>query len=182
MADRRVYYGGCSFVPPDGFVLQKEASLPSPDTSKEAGLFYKRKVPVCITLTNTAVHPDVADISEFPEDMNPDAYPVILTLNTYVNRFTGSALHYLRNAGEVLKNHFTDFHIDFYEEDRVGEFPGARAQYSFVTHFKIFQLHVAWLAHGILATSTTIVTESGLKKGWADLRSFVETVRIDAFL
>ncbi|MGD8370883.1 MAG: hypothetical protein PVF76_07720 [Syntrophobacterales bacterium] len=176
MDGQRVQYGGCSFIPPDGFVIQKEASFPSSDTSTTAESVHRRKAPICVTLTSTAVHPDVQDFSESPEDMHPDAYPVTLTLNTFVAHLAGSALDYLRNTSEVLKKHFKGFQTDFCEEDTVGEFRAARAQSSYVTNFRIFQLHIVWLARGLLVTATMTVPESGVEKGWADLRSFVESV------
>lgn len=92
--------------------------------------------------------------------------------------FTVSALDYLRNTGEVLKKHFKNFQIDFCEEDKIGDFPAARAQCSYVTNFRIFQLHFAWLANAVLVTATMTVTESGVEKGWANLRRFVESVTI----
>ena len=109
--------------------------------------------------------------------MDPDVYPVALTLNTFVAHFTVSALDYLRNAAEELKKHFTSFQIDFFEEDTVGEFPAARAQCSFVTNFRIYQLHFSWLVNAMLVTATMTVTESGTAKGWRDLREFVESAR-----
>jgi hypothetical protein len=178
MGAQRVQYGGCSFVPPDGFVIQEEASFGSSDTSMDLEYVERRKSPLCITLTSTVVHPDVVDFSESPEDMNPDAYPATLTLNTFVAHFTASALDYLGNTGEVLKKHFSSFQTDFCEEDKVGGFPAARAQCSYETNFRIFQLHFAWLAKAVLVTATMTVTESGLERGWADLRSFVESVTI----
>jgi hypothetical protein len=178
MGARRVQYGGCSFVQPHGFVIQEEASFGRSDTPIGAEFVQRRKSPLCVTLTSTAVHPDVADFSESPEDMNPDAYPATLTLNTFVAHFTASAPDYLRNTGEVLKKHFKSFQTDFCEEDKVGGFPAARAQCSYVTNFRIFQLHFAWLANAVLVTATMTVTESGVEKGWADLRSFVESVTI----
>ncbi|MCG6916919.1 MAG: hypothetical protein LJE89_05150, partial [Deltaproteobacteria bacterium] len=84
MGARRVRYGGCSFVQPDGFVIQEEASFGSADTFSDSDFVEKRKSPLSITLISTAVHPDVVGFSESPEDMNPDAYPVTLTLNTFV--------------------------------------------------------------------------------------------------
>jgi hypothetical protein len=177
MGGRRIEYSGCSFVPPEGFVIQEEASYVSSDTSTAAEVFDRRKSPLCITLASTAVYPDVPDFSESPKDMNPDAYPVTLTLNTFVAHFTASALDYLRNAGEELKKHFSAFRTDLCEEAKVGEFPAARAQYSLVTNFRIFQLHYAWLVNSMLVTATMTVTESGVEKGWGNLRAFVESVR-----
>jgi hypothetical protein len=178
MGARRVQYGGCSFVEPDGFAIQEEASFGSSETSRDSESVEKRKSPLSITLISTAVHPNVVDFSESPEDMNPEAYPVTLTLNTFVAHFTVSALDYLRNTGEVLKEHFKSFQTDFCKEDKVGGFPAARGQCSYVTNFRIYQLHFAWLANAVLVTATMTVTESGLEKGWADLRNFVESVTI----
>ena len=178
MSSQRVQYGYCSFVPPEGFVIQNEASFGGSDSANGAELLDGRKSPLCITLSSTAVHPDVPDFSESPEDMNPDAYPVTLTLNTFVSHFAASALDYLRNAGEELRKHFTDFRTDFCQEDTVGEFPAARSQSSYLTNFRIFQLQFAWLVDALLITTTITVTESGVEKGWADLRNFVESVAI----
>ncbi|MGD9037416.1 MAG: hypothetical protein PVF10_12710 [Syntrophobacterales bacterium] len=177
MSSQRVKYGHCSFVPPQGFVIQNEASYGGSDSANGAKLLDGRKSPLCITLSSTAVHPEVADFSESPEDMNPDAYTVTLTLNTFVAHFAASALDYSRNAGEELKKHFTDFQTDFCQEDTVGGFPAARSQFSYLTNFRIFQLQFAWLADAVLVTTTMTVTESGLEKGWGDLRDFVESVR-----
>jgi hypothetical protein len=176
MGGRRIDYGGCSFVPPEGFVIQEEASYVSSDTSTGAGHVDGSKSPLCITLASTAVYPEVPDFSESPEDMNPDAYPVTLTLNTFVAHFAASALNYLRKTGEELEKHFSAFQTDFCEQATVGEFPAARAQYCLVTNFKIFQLHYAWLVNSMLVTTTMTVTESGVARGWIDLRNFVESV------
>lgn len=178
MSSRRVQYGYCSFVPPEGFVIQNEASFGGSDSSSGVKWLDGRKSPLCITLTSTAVYPEVVDFSESPKDMNPDAYPVTLTLNTFVAHFTASALDYLHNTGAELEKHFSAFRTDFCEEATVDEFPAARAQYSLVTNFRIFQLHYAWLANSILVTATMTVTESGSAKGWTDLRNFVESVTI----
>jgi hypothetical protein len=178
MGARRVQYGGCSFVPPEGFVIQEEASFGRSNASMSEDFVQRRKSPLSITLISTAVHPDVVDFSESPKDMNPDAYPATLTLNTFVAHFTASALDYLRNTGEVLKKHFKSFQTDFCKEDRVGRLPAAQAQYSYVTNFRIFQLHFAWLVSAVLVTATMTITESGVEKGWADLRGFVESVTI----
>lgn len=178
MGARRVQYGGCSFVPPDGFVIQEEASFGISNASVSEEFVPRTKSPFSVTLTSTAVHPDVVDFSESPEDMNPDAYPATLTLNAFVAHFTASALDYLRNTGEVLKKHFKSFQTDFCKEDRVGGLPAAQAQYSYVTNFRIFQLHFAWLVSAVLVTATMTITESGVEKGWADLRGFVESVTI----
>jgi hypothetical protein len=178
MGGRRIEYGGCSFIPPEGFIIQEEASYVSSDTSTGAELFGRRKSPLCITLTSTAVHPEVVDFSESPDDMNPDAYPVTLTLNTFVAYFTVSALDYLRRASEELEKHFADFRTDFCKDDTVGEFPAARAQFSHVSNFRIYQLHFAWLVNAMLVTATMTVTESGSARGWTDLRNFVESVTI----
>ena len=178
MGGRRVQYGYCSFVPPGGFVVQEEASFGRPDTAIGAEFVQRRKSPLCVTLTSTAVHPDVVDFSESPEDMNPDAFPTTLTLNAFVAHFTGSALDYLHNTGEVLKKHFKNFQTDFCKEDKIGGLAAARAQCSYLTNFRIFQLHFAWRVSAVLVTATMTVPESGVVKGWADLRTFVESVTI----
>jgi hypothetical protein len=173
-----VQYGYCSFVPPEGFVIQNEASFGGSDSSSAVKWLDGRKSPLCITLTSTVVHPEVVDFSESPDDMNPDAYPVTLTLNTFVAHFTVSALDYLRRASEELERHFADFRTDFCKDDTVGEFPAARAQFSHVSNFRIYQLHFAWLVNAMLVTATMTVTESGSARGWTDLRNFVESVTI----
>ena len=178
MNGRRVQYGYCSFVLPDGFVIQEEGSFGGGDSTEDTELSTERKSPLCLTLTSTTVHPEVPNFSESAEDMNPHAYPITLTLNTYVAHFAASALDYLHHAAEELEKHFTGFQTDFCQEDRVGEFLAARSQCSYVTNFRIFQLQFAWLAKAVLVTATMTVTESGVEKAWADLRTFVESVTI----
>jgi hypothetical protein len=178
MTSRRIHYGRCSFVPPHGFVLQKGASLEHPPSSNHIQCFGKEQASVCITLTSSAVHHDVPDFSESPEDMNPDAYPATLILTTLLAQQSVSPLDHLRHTAEVLKGHFEGFRMDFCEKDIVGEFPAARSQGSFVTNFRIFRLNYAWAVNGMLFTSEMTLTESGVEKGWTDLRKFVESVSL----
>jgi hypothetical protein len=176
MNGHRIHYGGCSFVPPEGLVLQQEASLEQPPSYDGLPCQNSVKTPVSITLISSTVHPDLPDISESPEDMNPDAYPTMLTLTTPGVSSGTSPLSFLHDTGEVLKNHLAGFRMDFCKNDMVGKFPAARAQFSFSTNFRIFRLDFAWLVDEMMATSTMTLTESGVENGWTHLRRFVESV------
>lgn len=177
MTARRIRFGGCSFIPPEGFSLQEKASIVHSDASCCRDRILQTKPTVSITLINTVTHPDVPDYSESPEDMNPDAYPPTLTLSTVPGHGNASPLNYLRNTGEVLKSHFKDFKEDFCRNEMLGKFPAACSQESFLTNFRIFRLNFAWLINEILMTSTMTVTESKVEKGWTDLRKFVASVQ-----
>ena len=173
----RIRFGGCSFIPPEGFIVQEEASLADPSASTCEDCFNETKLSVSVTLISTAVHPEVPDYSESPEDMNPDAYPPTLTLTTFPECCNVSPRDHLRNTGEVLKDHLEGFKTNYCKNDVVGGFPAARSQYSFQTNFRILRLNLAWIIHGMLVTSTMTLTESGREKGWRDLRKFAESVR-----
>jgi len=175
--NQRVQYGGCSFIPPHGFFVQKEASLIHSESFGCEHAHDPATISVCITLTDSPAHPEMAEFSQSAKDMNPDAYPETITLTTFKALPGVSALNYLRRTDEVLKHHFNGFQIDFYKIDAVGVFTAACSQCSFLTNFRIYRFNFAWIINEVLVTSTMTVTESGVEKRWVDLRSFVESVR-----
>lgn len=177
MTSKRIQIGRCSFIPPEGFVVQKEASLTSPHPSGYMTCA-DGTTPICITLTSTKVYPDVPDFSNCPEDMNPVAYPVSITLTTFMAHGNAHPMDHLRKTDQVLQGHFKNFKIGFYKKYMVGKYQAARSQCSFVTNFRIFRLNFAWLAEKELVVSSMMVTESGVEKGWNNLRRFVESVRL----
>lgn len=177
MKPERVKYGRCTFHLPDGFAILHEASHPHSGSSGCIHDKTSKKVPLYITLTRTAVHPGVPDISESPEDMCPEAYPASITLTTNTSMIHGRPLEHLRRTEQMLQRYFNDFKIDFCENDTVGAFAAARAQSFFVTNFRLFRLNFAWLADQDMATATMTVAESGTEKGWIDLRRFIESIR-----
>jgi hypothetical protein len=136
------------------------------------------KMPVCITLTSTAVHPDEPVFSLLPEDMNPDAYPVSITLTSLMAPHNARPLDHLRKTADVLRRYYKGFEVSYCKKTRVGEYSAARAQHSFVTNFKIFQLIIVWLADKELVTCSMMVSESGVKKGWKEMRRFVDSIRL----
>ena len=180
MSAQRIRFGGCTFNPPEGFSLQEKASIPHSDASHCGDRIHKTKPTVSITLIKTVVLPNVPDYSESPEDMNPDAYPSMLTLTTLPGQNNVSPLYYLRNTGEVLKAYFEGFKSDFCRYNEIGKFPAACSQESFLTNFRIFRLNIAWFINGTLVTSTMTVTQSEVEKGWTDLRRFAESVRLQS--
>jgi hypothetical protein len=178
MMSRQIQYGRCSFVLPDGFIVQERASHVH---EHPPGFLYYidgAKVPICITLTSTAVHHGSPVFSLLPEDMNPDAYPVSLTLTSLMVPHDACPFHYLRKTADVLRGYYRGFEVSFCKRTRVGGYPAARAQCSFVTNFKIFQLHIVWLVEKELVTCTMLVSESGVEKGWKKLRRFVDSIRL----
>jgi len=178
MIPRRIQYGRCSFVLPDGFILQEGASHVNAHSSGRMHCVEGAKVPICITLTSTAVHPGVPVFSLLPEDMNPDAYPVSITLTSLMAPNDACPLDHLRKTADVLRRYYRSFEVSFSKKSRVGEHSAARAQCSFVTNFKIFQLIIVWLADKELVTCTMMVSESGVEKGWKKLRRFVDSIRL----
>ena len=178
MSEERIQFGGCSFIPPEGFVVEQNASLEKAALSNSEQCCDRTNRSICITLISTAVHPDVPDYSDSPDDMTPDAYPATLTLTTFPGQRSVSPLAHLRNTEKVLKDHLQRYQIDYLESETIGgSLAAARSQSSFVTNFRIFRLNYAWAVNGVLFTSTMTVTESGVEKGWTDLRRFVDSVR-----
>jgi hypothetical protein len=177
MTAPRIRFGGCSFIPPEGFIVQEDASLPNPSVSTCEHCLNATKPSVSITLISTAVHPEVPDYSESPEDMHPAAYPPTLTLTTVPECGNVSPLDHLRSTGAVLKDHLEGFKTDYCRNDVVGGSPAACSQDCFHTNFRILRLNLVWIIDGMLVTSTMTLTEPGRKKGWRDLRKFAESVR-----
>ncbi|MEE8481186.1 MAG: hypothetical protein V3T59_08110 [Desulfobacterales bacterium] len=177
MTSKQIQVGRCSFIPPEGFVVQKESSLTSPHPSGYMTCT-DGTTPICITLTSTKVYPDVPDFSNCPEDMNPVAYPVSITLTTFMAHGNAYPMDHLRKTDQVLQGHFKNFKISFYKKYMVGKYQAALSQCSFVTNFRIYRLNCAWFAEKELLVSTMMVTESGVEKGWKDLRRFVESVHL----
>ncbi len=177
MTSKRIHVDRCSFIPPEGFVVQKEGSLTSPHPSGYM-ICTDGTTPICITLTSTKVYPDVPYFSNCPEDMNPVAYPVSITLTTFMAHSNARPMDHLCKTDQVLQRHFKNYKIDFYKKYMTGKYQAARSQCSFVTNFRIFRLNFAWLAEKELVVSTMMVTETGVQKGWNDLRKFVESVSL----
>ena len=176
MTSRRIPYGRCSFVPPEGFVVVEKASSPVATSSGCSQCGDTVKEAVSITLTKTAAYTGAPDYSENPEDMNPDAYPVSITIVTLSKSV--SPWDYLHETSSVLRVCLNDFTLHFCGKDRIGEYEAAWSQCSFQSNFRIFLLTFAWIADGEFVTATMTVTDSGVGKGWKDLRRFVESVRL----
>ena len=178
MNPQRIQHGRCSFVLPEGFIVQERASYVNAHPSCSGHCIDDVKLPVCITLTSTAVHPNVPVFSLLPEDMNPDAYPVHITLTSLFVPNDACPFDHLRQTADVLRGYYRGFEVSFCKRSRVGEYPAARAQCSFITNFKIFQLIIVWLVDVELVTCTMMVPVSGVEKGWKKLRRLVDSIRL----
>ena len=178
MNPKRIQYGRCSFVLPDGFIVQEQASHINAHPSGSMHCIDGAKLPVCITLTSTAVHPSAPVFSLLPEDMNPDAYPLSITLTSRMAPNDACPFNHLRKTADVFRRCYKSFEVGFCKRSKVGEYPAARAQCSFATNFKIFQLLIVWLVDKELVTCTTMVSESGVEKGWKELERFVDSIRL----
>lgn len=176
MTSRRIQYGRCSFVPPEGFVLVEKASSPGATSPGCSHCGEAAKEPVSITLAGTAAYTGAPDYSKNPEDMNPDAYPVSITLVTLSKSV--SPWDYLHETSSALRECLNDFAMHFCGKDRIGEYEAAWTQCSFQSNFRIFLLTFAWIADGELVAATMTVTDSGVGKGWKNLHRFVESVRL----
>jgi hypothetical protein len=177
MIPKPIQYGRCSFVLPDGFIVQERASYIQAHPYGPVDL-HGKKMPICITLTSTAVHPDVPVFSLLPEDMNTEAYPVNITLTSRMATSGAHPLHHLRKTVDVFRECYKGFEVGFCKKTRVGDYRAAHAQCSFLTNFTIFQLIIVWLVDKELVTCTMMVPESGVEKGWNTVRMFVDSVRL----
>jgi len=172
-------YGRCSFVLPEGFLVQEKASQEAGHPSCSLSGIDEMKAPLCVTLTSTAVHPDAPVFSVFAEDMAPEAYPEHITITSRIVPDNTCPLQCLREAADVLRKYYTGFRVDFCEKSRVGVYQAAIEQCSFVTNFTIFQLHIAWVVDKELLTGTMMVSKPGLERGWKKLRQFVDSIRLE---
>jgi len=126
------------------------------------------KDPVCITITDTSV--------QAPDS---EAFPLNIVLVTLVNITDMKPLEYLNAKLEELQKHLDEFEIDFCKKDKVHCNPAACSQNSFMSNFKIYQIEILWALDQELVSVSMMVTESKLEKGWGDLRSFVESVKLE---
>lgn len=178
MNPKRIQYGRCSFVLPAGFIVQEGASRVNAHPGGSLHSIVGAKAPVCIALTSTNLHPGTPVFSLLSEDMNPDAYPVSITLTSRMMPTDACPLNHVRKTVDVLREHYKGFEVGFCQRNKVVDYPAARAQCSFVTNFKIFQLLIVWIVDKELVTCTMMVSESGVEKGWKDLERFVDSIRL----
>ena len=174
----RIKYGRCSFIPPEGFAIQAEASLSTSGPSQCSHCIGEDNTPVSITLTRVPTDLEIPDFSEDPKDMDPNAYPSSITLMTHMAFHLGDPEHHLQETCRVLRSYLKEFTLHFCEKVHVGDNPAARSQYSFQSNFRIYSLNMAWIVGGESLTSTLTVTRAGVERGWDSLRGFSESVRI----
>ena len=177
MDSKRIRYGRCTFILPDGFAIQPEASHTPPYTSNCDHAEYSRRPSIYLTIADNGVDTNTPDFSESSEDLRPEVFPSSIVLTASKSMIHARPVEHLRKTEEVLQRYFKNLKIDFCKSDRVGEFQAARSQSSFETNFTIFRLNFAWLVDKELVTSTMTVGEPGVGKGWIDLRQFVESLR-----
>lgn len=175
MTARRCQFGRCSFVPPEGFILESGASRN--DFSDTACGCESTLPPVCLTLSAPRVRPVVPEISENPEHLISRAYPVVITLTTQVAPGL-SPLDFLGQTITVLQDSLDGFNICYCRETRIGHHPAAASEYSFQSVFRLHHLSLAWHMGLELATATLAVPTAGVEKSWEDLRRFAESVRL----
>jgi len=174
MTKGRQKYGDCSFITPDEYELQPEASMVTQYTGPDN--FHYTEQSICITLANTAIKFTGSDLSENPEEMDPDLFPISINLFTQMAKHNADHLEYLRNNIEILRPFFNDFQADPCHEETIGDLKAALCQCSFLSNFRIYWLMIIWVADSMLVSATTMVPESGVQKGWKDIRRFVESV------
>lgn len=156
MSAGRVRVEGWSFTPPEGYAVQQ-----APGGHGDGHRF-----------------PGTVVLSQDPVDR--DGLPASLTLVAVVGH-DASPLAYLRETETLLQRHFDELVVDFCEVDRVGPHDAARVQSSFVANLRLYRLVLAWVTtDGLLATATLVVPEPETDRGWVILRSFAESVRVEA--
>ncbi len=177
MTCRRLQYGRCSFVPPKGFALVKGASSQGLASAGCHHNLSRQQTPLALSLTKRAINVAFPPYSRRPEDLKLEAYPVSITL-TILPAAGNSPLAYLEEGSKAFQAHLHDLQVHFCRGEQFGKYSAACSQYSFRTTFNIFLLNFCWLLKQELITATMTVTESGVEKGWMELRSFVATVKL----
>ncbi len=178
----RIHFGRCSFIAPTGFTLQQQASVTNDytntdgETDKSKPSSFDAKSPLTITLSNCKI-PSVTPIcSNKATDMKPEAYPASICLTTLPISVINTPLAYLQQSNEALKFANINYQLDFCREELFKAQPAACSQSWLQTNFKIFQLSLSWLNNDELIITTLSVSESGVEKGWMNLRSFADSV------
>ncbi|MBF0226461.1 MAG: hypothetical protein HQK76_13480 [Desulfobacterales bacterium] len=181
MIHQRIQYGRCSFIPPVGFVIEKEASpLNFHATGCCINCSDSIKKPVIITLTLAEDRKGLPTFLPFIQEMDPDAYPTSITLTTNIILDTSCPLEYLNNNINVMQRYIKNFKIYFCEKWDIGDYPAARAQCSFITNFNIFQLSFSWVIEKDILVSTMMVAESKVDKAWKELENLALSVKLSA--
>lgn len=177
-ARQRHYVGRCSFIAPEGFTLQEQASSSVNAVGDCGQARIEGKPPLTMTLSSSNIHPDIPLYSERADDMKPEAYPVSITLTTLPASDISDPLAYLQQSSKAFQAQPINYQQHFCRDEPFGDYPAACSQCSLQTNFKIFLLNFCWLIDHELVTVTITVSESGVEKGWADLRSFAGTVKL----
>jgi len=176
MLSRKTLNRRGSFELPEGFGVCREASLSGSSYSGCGHYPADTKEPVSITLISTATCPEVTNYSDHPENINSDAFSVKITLITQIAFNNFSPLDYLHNMSQTLSVFLNNFTAHFFGKEKSGNYPAARAEYSFQSNFRIFLLNFVWLVADELFISTMTITDSGVEKGGNTLQKFVESI------
>lgn len=178
MGRERIHYGRCSFIPPDGFLVQEEASLLNGHCGGDNHCPEVDGKSISITLVQAVTKPEVPDYSENPLDMTEDAYPTSITLTTLAGYGDTAPEDYLRRTCDSFKNYLNDFRMDFCVRDNIKGYPAAQAQCSFSSNFRIFLLYYSLSTGDDFLNTVMLTPEAGVKKWRHIFRLFVESVRI----
>jgi hypothetical protein len=107
------------------------------------------------------------------------AYPVSITLTSRLTSGVVTPRDHLQETGNALAQCLDGFELHFCRQECIGTYPAARSQHSFQSNFQLYHLNFAWCIDSELLTATLTAPEMGVKKGWKDLRGFVESVGLE---
>jgi len=162
-------YGRCSFEIPQGFELLESGSRLTDN--------FHGDNTVCITLiskySNIACEPL---LSEHLEDLNIGAFPATLMLNTFISGKNPNPGAYAQLKARELGKHLEQFKIVFCKPHKIRENTGVKAQFSFVTNFKMEQIQIIWAVKSELAVTSMVTSSININAKWELMEDFVESI------
>lgn len=177
MEANRMEYGRCSFILPNHYEVDEQAS-PILDEIPESMLCLDDpREPVTLTISRILEHEEPEEYNEFSEELDMEAFPLSISVTTLTSQFNDDPLEYLQKADAALEESLEGYDVQFCKNDRVGDYPAASGQSSFVSNFLIYRLSIAWLYDAELIVAAILTPENFIEKSWTDLRGFAESLK-----
>lgn len=167
--------GRCSFQLPDGFEIIKEASL-IPDA--QGATIASLKTPISVTLRQKNTSTSLPEISEDPNDLDPDLFPTTINLTAGQLEQSQDPLSLLEATTHEMAKWLNRFNLRFSEACQIKGAMAGRAEFSFITQFEIKQLTLFWRQGEECVKAFMTLPASKAEVGWKILTRFAESVRL----
>ena len=177
MEANRMEYGRCSFNLPEGYEVDEQASPILGAIPEDMLCLDNPREPVTLTISRVQEDEEPEEFNEYSEELDLGKFPLNISVTTLTSQFNDDPLEYLQKADEALEESLEGYDVQFCKNDRVGDYPAASGQSSFVSNFLIYRLSIAWLYDAELVVAAILTPKNFLEKSWTDLRGFVESLK-----